>query len=417
MADDKRSKRLKTTFGAGGENANDDAKNALRSENASVRQENSPLRQLLQGNREALPVSTLTVVDLSRVDTSLITQIASFVGTSRELLNLALSCKSFGWQQPATGLDWSLAEEVARQAVCSGQNDLEGVRRTSLPQYVGGTTTWLSILHKSEHRALKFDTLLGSEIVHFSGDRSFVRGTNLDCSGTAVASNYVMESGIHFAEFYIVGGHPYIGIARPMPNLDPARFVNNLRIFGFFNNNLYGDFLTARTDKWGDGNVRVCQYCSMNGAMNWTNWDGEGGVEGGIDWDGMAWSCEGDTIGMLLNLDEGTLTVYKNNRRLGVMKDGLSGSYCWHATMLEVSAISIKRSDARNPFVIDEVIKVICNLSTDSRNELGVHVGNILRQVPLKSFSETDIRNAISYLYKKGHIISTIDGDHYLYKD
>ena len=128
MADDKRSKRLKTTFGAGRENANDDAKNALRSENASVRQENSPLRQLLQGNREALPVSTLTVVDLSRIDTSLITDIASFVGTSRELLNLALTSKSFGWQQPATGLDWSLAEEVARQAVCSGQNDLEGVR-------------------------------------------------------------------------------------------------------------------------------------------------------------------------------------------------------------------------------------------------------------------------------------------------
>ena len=239
------------TFGAaGGDDTNDDVRNealeseihahrSLGSENAHVRQENARLRQqlqLLQGNHEALPVSTLTVVDLSRIDTSLITQISSFVGTSRELLNLALTCKSFGWQQPATGLDWSLAEEVARQAVCSGQNNLEGVR-IALPQYVGGTTTWLSILHKSEHRALKFDTLLGSEIVHFSGDRSFVRGTNLDCSGTAVASNYVMESGIHFAEFYIVCGHPWIGIIRPMPNLDPARFFREPD-FGLFEQNL-----------------------------------------------------------------------------------------------------------------------------------------------------------------------------------
>ena len=37
-------------------------------------------------------------------------------------------------------------------------------------------------------------------------------------------------------------------------------------------------------------------------------------------WDGVK-SLDGDeTIGQLLDLDEGTLTVYKNGRRLGVMK-------------------------------------------------------------------------------------------------
>ncbi|EJK77542.1 hypothetical protein THAOC_00619, partial [Thalassiosira oceanica] len=68
-----------------------------------------------------------------------------------------------------------------------------------------------------------------------------------------------------------------------------------------------------------------------NGEMRWTNWneDDEGGF---VDWEGMEDSETGDTIGMLLNLDEGTLTVFKNNRHLGVMKVGLSGSYCWHAT-------------------------------------------------------------------------------------
>ena len=53
----------------------------------------------------------------------------------------------------------------------------------------------------------------------------------------------------------------------------------------------------------------------------------------------------GDTIGMLLNLDEGTLTVYKNNRRLGVLKDGLSGSYCWFVSVSTGDAISIKRGE------------------------------------------------------------------------
>ncbi|EJK49548.1 hypothetical protein THAOC_31564, partial [Thalassiosira oceanica] len=61
--------------------------------------------------------------------------------------------------------------------------------------------------------------------------------------------------------------------------------------------------------------------------MSWTNWDDE--LTGGVEWDGMESCQSGDTVGMLLNLDEGTLTVYKNNRRLGVMKDGLSGPYCW----------------------------------------------------------------------------------------
>ena len=38
-------------------------------------------------------------------------------------------------------------------------------------------------------------------------------------------------------------------------------------------------------------------------------------------------------LGLLLDLDEGTLTVYKDGTRLGVMMDGLSGEYTWVAEM------------------------------------------------------------------------------------
>jgi len=54
----------------------------------------------------------------------------------------------------------------------------------------------------------------------------------------------------------------------------------------------------------------------------------------------------GDVIGMLLNLEEGTLTVYKNNRRLGVMKDGLSGLYCWYTSVWGGAAVTLKREEA-----------------------------------------------------------------------
>ena len=50
-----------------------------------------------------------------------------------------------------------------------------------------------------------------------------------------------------------------------------------------------------------------------------------------------------DTIGMLLDLDEGTLSVYKNGRKLGVMKRGLAGHYCWVISLLGGGQITIKR--------------------------------------------------------------------------
>ena len=76
--------------------------------------------------------------------------------------------------------------------------------------------------------------------------------------------------------------------------------------------------------------------------MSWTNWDDEKHWD--LHWDGMEDCNTGDMIGMLLNLDHGTLTVYKNNRRLGVMKDGLSGWYCWYATIAaKDSTVAIKR--------------------------------------------------------------------------
>ena len=72
--------------------------------------------------------------------------------------------------------------------------------------------------------------------------------------------------------------------------------------------------------------------------MNRTDWDN---VDENIGiWEGMKSCRTGDTLGMLLNLDGGTLTVYKNNHRLGVMQDGVSGSNCCHVYVaVDVSAI------------------------------------------------------------------------------
>ena len=347
MADDQSSKRCNTNSGASGDSASDDESEnyALRSEVAHLRQqllsEVARLRQrleYLEGYHDVLPVITHTpTVDLSRLDKGLVTYIVSFLGTSLDLRNLALTCRSFGWQQPgSTGQDLSLVEEIARQVLCSRRNNIKGARITLSP-YVRGTTTWLSILRESEE-PLKFDTLLGNGIEH-TNEGKFSVHANAKGSGTAVASNYVMASGIHYAEFHFDAELAHIGIVRPMPNLDRARYANDF--FYFLADHWRDHFLAARTDEWGRGNVHLCYYITFNGKMCLTNWDNE--QEIGVDWEGMKGCKTVDTLGMLLNLEDGTLTVYKNNRRLGVMKDGLSGSYCWFAHMN--GAVTIERCD------------------------------------------------------------------------
>ena len=49
------------------------------------------------------------------------------------------------------------------------------------------------------------------------------------------------------------------------------------------------------------------------------------------DWEGMQGAVKGDRIGMAIDLDEGSMTVYKNGERLGVIQSGLNGEYVWAA--------------------------------------------------------------------------------------
>lgn len=41
----------------------------------------------------------------------------------------------------------------------------------------------------------------------------------------------------------------------------------------------------------------------------------------------------GDRVGLLLDVDQGSLTVYRNDQRLGIMAVGLSGEFCWAVSL------------------------------------------------------------------------------------
>ncbi|EJK56773.1 hypothetical protein THAOC_23272, partial [Thalassiosira oceanica] len=299
MADDGRAKRLKSSQDGGVAEVAElrGRVSELESEIAKLRLENrqyaggiaaieSEIEQLRrrgqgEGNHEMLPVVVAATVDLSRVDTSIVSHVTSFLASSRELLSLALTCKSFGWRQPMSTLNWSLVEEVARQTVSSRATDAE---MGCLPQHA-------TVCAKGEDH---FDSV-------------------------AVSIRYAMKLGAHYAEFLITGA-PCIGIVRPMPGLDADAYQEN---FHWFDDLLFADFLAQRSDDWDDSDVHACEFSCDDGTMNCTDWDDK--RQFGLNWEGMESCQSGDTVGMLLHLDEGTLTVYKNNRRLGVMKDGLSG--------------------------------------------------------------------------------------------
>jgi hypothetical protein len=86
----------------------------------------------------------------------------------------------------------------------------------------------------------------------------------------------------------------------------------------------------------GDGH---CFYGTLNGHRS----------PGGHDWEGMQGAREeGDRIGMLLDLDQGSMTVYKNDERLGVMATGLSGEYSW-AVSLYKQGDSVRIEAAATP--------------------------------------------------------------------
>ena len=68
----------------------------------------------------------------------------------------------------------------------------------------------------------------------------------------------------------------------------------------------------------------------------WTNWNNEKVIS---EWQGREGLGESGTVGLLLDLNKGTLSVFKNGRLLGAMKDGLGGEYVWFVSVYRSCSI------------------------------------------------------------------------------
>ena len=273
---------------------------------------------------------------------------------ARDLCQVSLSCKTLGGKE-ATGCGLSLVEGAAKRLhECADSWEI-----SCLPKRDG--EGWIELYHHllMLRSTLTFNQLVGASII-YGANQSTVRSTGsfsdvtFDEYSSALCSNHVMRSGRHFAvitELLSDGpvslltalGRPagpgedrMIGLIRPV-KVNKSDFEDG-ELDGFVPGmkKFWGYLRAQRTERWGDSNVNEC-VVDASGMFSWLDWETRSlctFIEG---------FEEGAPKGLLLDLDEGTLSIYQNSQRLAVLKDGLSGEYCWLAIVKWGASVSIRR--------------------------------------------------------------------------
>ena len=258
-------------------------------------------------------------------DDTLIT-IAVALSTPADLLRLALTCRAAAQRfyftttsysatsssaVPSGGSGaaaaaaqhtemWSIIEEVARRWIADCTNQERGW----VPRR--GRESWLGLMWEVE--VLRRGVVLGrshEDVTLSEGGALATTGDGGDdICYRAAASKAVMRAGRHYAQWLItavngnyavhVAAGMFFGVIRPSWDVEGGEDADDV-----------------------DGH---CFYYTIGGCR----------FPYCRPWEGMQDAREeGDRIGLLLDLDQGTMTAYKNDERLGVMATGLSGEYSW----------------------------------------------------------------------------------------
>jgi hypothetical protein len=185
---------------------------------------------------------------------------------------------------------WSIIQEAARRWIASCTEQEQGW----VPRR--GWESWLGLMWEVE--SLRRGAVFGRSHVHITlseGGAVATKGTD-NYSDRAAASKAVMRVGRHYVQFTVVRDSMSFGVIRPGWDVEGGQNAPDV-----------------------DGH---CFYYTANGHR----------YPDGHHWEGWQSAIE-EGIGMLLDLDHGTMTVYKNDEWLGVMATGLSGEYSWAMTL------------------------------------------------------------------------------------
>lgn len=235
---------------------------------------------------------------------------------SIDLLNLALTNKKFG---KSNNDNPSLFEESIRIAV----HDIATEEQLAALHYNGDTILadyhYLQLMRKP----LSFDQLVGDIEYVNSEDKSCVKYSERYHIGTVTNlatafSNNILRAGKHYVTFSPQSNNMrlMVGVMRPGRVNEDTRGSPRYKEF-------YQHFSQTHAAHYNNSSVQCCLLGLATKNCLSSGWDDETNNEC------ETWNSESmsycDEIGMLLDLDEGTLTVFQNGRKLGAMKRGLSG--------------------------------------------------------------------------------------------
>ena len=228
--------------------------------------------------------------------------------------------------------------ETARQRFRQSAADEEN---KCLPKYGDESDIGLYRALELLRHPLCFDVLVGKGFRPQENPASFTRTSS---SWSTAMSGHAMRGGRQAVEFTIASAFVHLGIIRPVSLTDGIDLEADWR-GSVYPTTVSSSNIPAvaeklryqRTVKWGDSNVHCCAYYCYDGHCYWTDWN-NGDYS---DWQGSE-RLTGSGTRLLLDLEEGTLSVFKNGRRLGVMKDGLGGEYVWFVSVYSPCTIRVE---------------------------------------------------------------------------
>ena len=264
-----------------------------------------------------------------------LTKIISYL-PSIDVLNLALTCKRFGVSNTDEQSVIKKSAQILVQEIATEE------QLAALPHYEGESS--LADYHylQSMKEPLTFDKLTGEAEYVNDEDKSCVRHSNPDGwhgSWATAFSNNIMRAGKHYASFQLCSiiNFCFVGVMRPgQANQDAIGIPFYAKFYNNFSRN------TRQEER--HNNIQCCMYVTHTGDYAIGSWEDRREYTHRIDkWEEMETMSSRDEVGMLLDLDEGTFSVYKNDRKLGVMKKGLAGCYCWVASLHSGMKVTMRR--------------------------------------------------------------------------
>ena len=278
--------------------------------------------------RSAAKRQKIATVESALANIDVLSQLAAFL-EANDLCQVKAMCRALGSANDGAAFNGlSMTEEAARRVFESAASDEE---KAVLPRYDG--EGWIELYHHllMLRARLTFDQLVGRYAAYRGGDAASVQGmiiNGLYDDSQAICGNHIMRAGKHWTTFKSSSSFKWnqsVGVIRPLPGWDKR----GLDSFTPTSPEFHEDLQHERTDRW-EGDVHCCCLDMRSGNCYWSDWEGLSSK--GSNWeapDGYDRHCT--SLGMLLDLDNGTLSVYQNGQRLGTLKDGLAGEYCWIA--------------------------------------------------------------------------------------